>query len=244
MKLSQTDTLWILVAASLAFLMQAGFAAREAGLTRAKNAMSGASKILCNAIVVGLIYWAIGYSFIHGQGGLIGFGDTLVAVDADPATLAVFVLGLATALVPGAILSGALAERIRILPFILVVAVLALVGYPVFAHWTVVGWLSGRGLVDGAGTLSVHALAGFWALAGLVVLGPRAGRFDASRRALSIPGSSLPLSVLGTFLLWVGFIGLNGGALSGDALARVVANNAIAAAAGGLVALALGGSLG
>src|SRR5262245_24583408 len=122
MKLGQVDTVWVLVAASLAFFMQAGFVAREAGLTRAKNAMSAASKILCNAVIVSLIFWAIGYSFLHGQGGIVGFGDALVAVDAEPQVLAFFVLNLAMALIPGAIVSGALAERIRILPFILVAA--------------------------------------------------------------------------------------------------------------------------
>src|SRR5262245_30446380 len=119
MKLSQIDTIWVLVAASFAFFMQAGFATREAGLTRAKNAMSAASKILCNAVIVALVFWAIGFSFVHGQGAFIGFGEALVAVDAEPPTLAFFVLNLAMALVPGAIVSGALAERIRILPFVL-----------------------------------------------------------------------------------------------------------------------------
>src|SRR5215831_11233149 len=243
MKLSQIDTVWVLIAASLAFFMQAGFAARECGLTRAKNAMSAASKILSNAIIVALIFWAIGFSLLHGPGNIVGFGEALVAVDADPPTLAFFILDLAMALLPGAILSGALAERIRILPFVLAAALLALIGYPVYAHWATVGWLAGRGLVDGAGTLTVHALAGFWALAGIIVVGPRAGRFDASRRPAAIPGSSLPLSILGTFVLWIGFVGLNGGLTFGDALAPLVANNVIAATAGGLVALALGWSL-
>jgi ammonium transporter len=243
MKSSQVDTVWILTAACLVFFMQAGFAAREAGLTRSKNAMSAATKILGGTLVVALIFWALGFSLVAGNGDFLGSGPMWVSADEDPAVLAGFIFQLALACVPAAIVSGALAERIRLAPFLMVVALYAASGYPLFTHWAQAGWLGSRGFVDAAGATTVHASGGFLALAGLIAVGPRAGRFDGERRPVSIPGSSQALAILGTFFLWLGFLGEAGGPAPGERLAHVLAGNLVAGAAGGAVALAIGWAL-
>src|SRR5512143_3049395 len=116
MKLGQIDSVWVLIAASLVFFMQAGFATREAGLTRSKNAMNAATKILGGTVVVALLFWAVGYSLLHGSGGFLGSGDLFVSGDADSSILVGFFYRMALALVPAAILSGAVAERMRLAP--------------------------------------------------------------------------------------------------------------------------------
>lgn len=240
MKWTQIDSVWILVAACLVLFMQAGFAAREAGLGRSKNGMSVAAKIIGGVALTCLVYWIIGFSLMRR----LGDADMFLSADSDPGVLAVFLFEVALACLPAAILSGAVAERIRLAPFLVIVAIFGVAVYPIFGHWAVGGgWLGNRGFVDGARALSVHSMGGFLALAGVLTVGPRAGRFDAARRATPIPGSSLPLAILGTFILWLGFLAAAGGTVVGDGLARVLANGIVAGSAGGLVALAMGWSL-
>lgn len=240
MKWTQIDSVWILVAACLVLFMQAGFAAREAGLGRSKNGMSVAAKIIGGVALTCLVYWIIGFSLMRR----LGDADMFLSADSDPGVLAVFLFEVALACLPAAILSGAVAERIRLAPFLVIVAIFGVAVYPIFGHWAVGGgWLGNRGFVDGARALSVHSMGGFLALAGVLTVGPRAGRFDAARRPTPIPGSSVPLAILGTFILWLGFLAAAGGTVVGDGLARVLANGIVAGAAGGLVALAMGWSL-
>src|SRR5215470_6400899 len=241
MKWTQIDSVWILVAACLVLFMQAGFAAREAGIGRSKNGMSVAAKIIGGIAVTSLVFWIVGFSVMRRLDG----ADMFLSADSDPGVLAVFLYEVALACIPAAILSGAVAERIRLAPFLVIVAIYGAAVYPLFGHWTVGGggWLGNRGFVDGARATSVHAMGGFLALAGVLIVGPRAGRFDAARRATPIPGSSLPLAILGTFILWLGFLAAAGGTVVGDGLARVLVNGIVSGAAGGLIALAMGWSL-
>lgn len=249
MRLSEIDSVWVLVSASLVFFMQAGFVARETGLTRSKNAMNAAAKILGGVMVIALLFWIVGYSFLAGSGGVIGSGYFMLSADAAPQILVGFCFDLALAFIPAAILSGAVAERIRLLPFLLVTGLFGVLVYPVFAHWAVspTGWLATRGFVDGARATSVHTVGGFLALAGILAVGARSGRFDAQAghggRAAAIPGASLPLATLGTFILWLGFLAEDGGSGFGDGVAHVLANNIVSGSAGGLVALTIGWSL-
>src|SRR5262249_22653055 len=149
--------------------------------------------------------------------------DMFLSADSDPGVLAVFLYEVALACIPAAILSGAVAERIRLAPFLVIVAIFGAAIYPIFGHWTLGmgggGWLGNRGFVDGARATSVHAMGGFLALAGVLTVGPRAGRFDATTtagRPTPIPGSSLPLAILGTFILWLGFLAAAGGTVVGE----------------------------
>jgi ammonium transporter len=241
MKLSQIDAVWVVLAASLVFFMQAGFAAREAGLTRSKNSVNAVSKLLSGTLVVVLLFWLVGFGLLYGPGAFIGPATLAIPADTEPGLLALFFLYAALACVPGAILSGAVAERIRLVPHLVVVGVFAVLGFPIFGHWAMGGWLWSRGFVDLGGAAWVHSLGGFLALAGVIAVGPRAGRFGMDRRAATIAGSSLPLAILGSFVLWLGFFGENGGPSYGEApLPHIIANTLVSGASGGLFALAIG----
>jgi ammonium transporter len=243
-KWTLVQTVWVVFAASLVFLAQAGFAAREAGLTRSKNAMNVALKLLAGMLVGTLVSWAIGSGLLlGGSSPWIGEGKLLGGAAAGgAASAAVIVLQAALGCAAAAILSGAVAERIRLAPYLAVVAIFVAFAHPLFARWASgPGWLAARGFVDAGGAATVHSLGGWLALAGLIVVGPRAGRFAEGRRPLPIPGSSMPLAALGTFILWLGIIGANAGQTVVDvALPRILANLFVGAGAGGLVALGVG----
>ena len=237
-KWTLVQTVWVVFAASLVFLMQAGFAAREAGLTRSKNAMNVALKLLMGMLVGTLLGWALGSGLLLGEGsawvGSHGFFGS--APSGVPAYASLVVLHAALACAAVAVLSGAVAERIRLLPYLAIAALFAGLAYPLFARWAAspVGWLATRGFVDAGGATTVHSLGGWLALAGLIVVGPRAGRFGEGRRPTPIPGSSMPLAALGTFIIWLGIIGANAGTTAVDvALPRILANLS-ALIAGGL----------
>jgi ammonium transporter len=245
MKWTLVQTVWVVFAASLVFLSQAGYIAREAGLTRSKNAMSVALKLLAGTLVGCLLTWAVGSALLLGEGsrwiGTSGFFGG--AAGLDPSHAAMVALHAAMACAAASILSGAVSERIRFAPYLAVTAVFVLVAYPIFARWATApeGWLQARGFVDAGGATTVHSLGGWLALAGLIIVGPRAGRFGEGRRPTAIPGASVPLAALGAFLLWLGVIGMNSGLIVVDvALPRVLANLFVGAGAGGLVALGAG----
>ncbi len=242
MNFGPNDAVWVILAATLVFFMQAGFATREAGLVRSKNAINVATKVVAGTMLACLAYWAVGYAVMLGRGNeWMGTSGFLVGDEADGPTLAKLARNMALACVSATIVSGAVAERIRLAPYLLWTLAYAGVVYPLFGHWVLVGWLRQRGVQDFGGSLGVHALGGFAALAALVAVGPRAGRFVAGQVPAKIPGSSLPLAVLGTFLIWFGFVGETGGAALGDeALPHVVANTFLAGVSGGLAAFVIG----
>src|SRR5262245_31872651 len=239
MKWPLAQTVWVLFAAAAVYLMQAGFAAREAGLTRSKNATSVALKLLTGTLLGTLAFWIIGSGIALGPGSAwIGTGGFFGGGIDDPAQPARVVVHAAIACAAASILSGAVAERIRLVPYLAVTALFCAVVYPLFARWAGGGWLAQRGFVDSGGAATLHSLGGWVALAGVIVVGPRAGRFGEGRRPTAIPGSSMPLATLGTFLLWLGIIGANSAIVVVDvALPRVLANLVVGAGAGGLVAL-------
>jgi ammonium transporter len=245
MKWTLVQTVWVVFAASLVFLMQAGFAAREAGLTRSKNAISVAARLLAGTLLGTLLTWAFGGAFLLGEGsswlgtsGFFGGGPS-----GDPTYPARLILHAALACAAASVLSGAVAERIRFVPYLVITGSFVVLVYPIFGRWAFGGWLAQRGFVDFGGAATLHSLGGWLALAGLIAVGPRAGRFGDGRRSQAIPGSSTPLATLGIFLLWLGVIGANvngGSALVDVALPRVLANLSVAAGAGGMVALCIG----
>ena len=249
---SPVDILWVIIAAGLIFLMQAGFTCLESGLTRAKNSINVAIKNLTDLGVCAILFWAFGFALMFGasKGGWIGSSMFFVPFDRQGIWLGTFFLFqtmfCTTAIT---IVSGAVAERMRFGAYILVAVVVSALIYPLFGHWVwggsyagEAGWLAQRGFVDFAGSTVVHSLGGWVALAVLLIIGPRQGRFAADGTARKIPGSNLPMSVLGTLLLWLGWFGFNGGStlMLDERVPAIIAKTVLAGAAGGLATLAVG----
>ena len=250
MPLTQIDTLWLLLAAALVFLMQAGFLCLETGLTRTKNAVNVAVKNLADFGLSVLVFWAVGFGLMFGPtlGGWVGRPVPMPDLASMPMGLAAFFffqLTFCGATVT--IVSGAVAERIRFGGY-LFLALLVALAYPAIAHWTWGGaitgettWLAGLGFVDFAGSTVVHGVGGWFGLIACAVVGPRLGRFDREGRPRPTTASGLPIAVLGVLLLWAGWIGFNGGSTLAldQTVPGIVANTVLAAAAG----LATGGLL-
>ena len=252
MESSVVDMLWVVIAAAFVFLMQPGFMCLESGMTRSKNSINVAVKNLADFVLSVLIFWSFGFGLMFGlsQSGLIG--TSLFGVDvAMGGSIAAFFLfqamfcGTATT-----IFSGAVAERMRFSSYLIIVFLLSAIVYPLFGHWawnglqhgTNSGWLGSAGFVDFAGSTVVHSVGGWVALATLLVIGPRYGRFDKKASYFGFNGSNLPLSVLGTCLLWFGWIGFNGGSTlaMNESVPQIVVYTTLAGAAGALANLLVG----
>jgi Amt family ammonium transporter len=256
-------TLLFLVGGFLVFWMAAGFAMLEAGLVRSKNTTMQLTKNIALFSIAAIMYWFMGFNLMYpGDGwwidGWLGpfFSITwlepvgLAAEDAalDYASVGSdFFFQLMFCATTASIVSGTLAERIKLWPFLIFVVVLTGVIYPIEASWQWGGgWLSELGFSDFAGSTLVHAAGGFAALAGAIILGPRIGKFGKDGSVNPIPGSNLALATLGTFILWLGWFGFNGGSqlamgTVGDVtdVSRIFANTNMAAAAGAVAALIL-----
>ena len=244
------DTVWVLLAAALVFLMQAGFALVEAGFTRSKNTVNILMKNLIDFAVGSLLFWAIGFTIMFGldKWGIIGmpafFSTGSWSGSLPPEAFLIFqTVFAATA---ATIVSGAMAERTEFRAyFFYSIAVTAII-YPISGHWILGGgWLSqlSTPFHDFAGSTTVHSLGGWMALAGALVLGPRLGKYKG-KRATAIPGHNLTYAALGVFILWFGWFGFNPGsqlAASGISNARAIAHifvtTNLAAAAGTVAAL-------
>ncbi|WP_375260731.1 ammonium transporter [Palleronia sp.] len=254
-------TLLFLIGGFLVFWMAAGFAMLEAGLVRSKNVTMQLMKNIALFAIAAVMYWLVGYSIMYpGDAWIIpgyfgSFGTAqleavgLVAADADLGYASVasdFFFQLMFCATTASIVSGTLAERIKLWPFLFFVVVLTGFIYPIEASWQWGGgWLSEMGFSDFAGSTLVHAAGGFAALAGAIVLGPRIGKYRDGRTN-PMPGSNLGFATLGTFILWLGWFGFNGGSqlaagTVGDItdVGRIFANTNTAAAGGALAALIL-----
>jgi Amt family ammonium transporter len=222
-----TDTIWTLLAAILVFLMQAGFALVESGFTRAKNAANIMMKNLMDFSMGSLAYWLVGFGLMFGNGnalfGMTGFmvsPDTGALYDAlrftSVPTLVAWFFQLVFAATAATIVSGAMAERTNFACYLAYSFVITLLFYPLVGHWIWGGgWLSTLGMLDFAGSTVVHSTGGWFALAGTIVLGPRIGKYAADGTPRGMPGHSLTLATLGTFLLWFGWFGFNPGSTMG-----------------------------
>ncbi len=252
----EADLLWVMTASVLVFLMQVGFLALEAGLTRSKNAINVAIKNMADFGISTLLFWVFGFGLMFGttQGGWFGTDEFAVSFSEARAWPTVFflfqVMFCGTAVT---ILSGAVAERLRFGAYMFLAVLVAGLTYPLFGHWAwngldigeSTGWLAQRGFVDFAGSTVVHSVGGWTALAVLLVIGARAGRFPDDGPPQKIVGSNLPMATLGALLLFVGWLGFNGGStLSlGPSVGRVLANTVLAGSAGMVVAMAVGAKL-
>lgn len=231
------DTLWVLIAAALVFFMNAGFAFLEAGFCRAKNTVNILGKnvlVFCFAM---LAFWAVGYAIMFGGLDAV-FVDGTEASPAGVPVLVFFLFQACFAATAASIVSGAVAERIRYKAFLAFVFVLCAVVYPLVGRWVWGGgFLGNLGFHDFAGSTVVHSFGGWAALAGALMLGPRLGKFK-NGKPRALPGHSMSLATLGTFVLWLGWFGFNAGsALALDeSVPRIAVTTALAACAGGVSA--------
>ena len=251
-------TLLFCMAGFLVFFMAAGFAMLEGGLVRSKNVTMQMTKNIALYSIAAIMYWLIGFNLMY-PGEFNGYvGSFFVPTVLDPVGIAAadaaldyasigsdFFFQLVFVAATASIVSGALAERIKLWPFLIFVVVLTGVMYPISGSWQWGGgWLSQAGFSDFAGSTVVHSVGGWAALAGAIVLGPRLGKYGKDGRVNPIPGSNLALATLGTFILWLGWFGFNGGSqlamgTVGDVsdVSRIFANTNMAAASGAIVAL-------
>ncbi len=257
------NTLLFLISGFLVFFMAAGFAMLEGGLVRSKNVTMQMTKNVALFSLATIAYWAFGYNLMYplgtwsvdgilsgvfGPGVLEAVGIDLAAADdgAYASTGSDFFFQLMFCAATASIVSGALAERIKLWPFLAFVVILTGVIYPLQASWKWGGgFLDNMGFLDFAGSTVVHSVGGWAALAGALILGPRIGKYKDGR-VHPMPGSNLALATLGMFILWMGWFGFNGGSQLaigsvGDIadVSRIFANTNAAAAGGALMALVL-----
>ena len=245
------DTIWLLISGALVMWMAAGFAMLEAGMVRTKNVTAILTKNIALYSVACIAFYLIGYNLMYGEGNaVLGSGFALSGTSADGhSLLSDFFFQVVFVATAASIVSGTVAERIRFWPFMTFTLVLTAIIYPIQGHWTWGGTSLG-GLIDGfsdfAGSTIVHSVGGWAGLAGAVLLGARKGKYDSQGNVHPIPASSLPMATLGTFVLWLGWFGFNGGSQlalgskgDADAISAVIANTNIAACAGAVVAMIL-----
>ncbi len=243
------DSLWVILAAALVFLMQAGFTALEAGSIRAKNSYNVAIKNIVDFVIAFLGFWVVGFGLMFGFSSTGFWGGFLSAdhyLDAGH-NYAFFLFQAMFVGTAATIVAGAVAERMRFQDYLYISALISCVIYPVSGHWiwgsALVGgdggWLEQKGFVDFAGSTVVHSVGGWVALAGALMLGPRIGRFDEKGQVQDIPGHNLVLATLGVFLLWFGWFGFNGGSTLSvnEDVPLILVNTNLSAAASGLTVL-------
>ncbi len=239
------DFLWLMIAAAMVFLMQAGFAMVEGGFCRAKNNTNLMMKNLMDMAAGSIAYFVVGFGIMYGAtaGGLIGTDGWLMGGDYYDVTMyRDFMFQVVFAATAATIVSGAVAERLKFSAYLVYSVAITAFLYPVYGHWVWGdgGWLGNLGHLDFAGSGVVHAIGGFIGFAGAIVLGPRFGKYGKDGSIRAIPGHSIPLATLGVFLLWFGWFGFNGGStLSGTdlRLSVIMVNTNMAAAAGAIAAL-------
>jgi len=255
------DTLWVAIAAFLVFFMNAGFCMLETGFCRQKNAVNVLSKNLIVFALSTVAFWAIGFALMFGDGsdfiGLNGF--FLGGADNSPATgdaykgifsalnwtgvplAAKFLFQLVFAGTAATIVSGAVAERIKFLDFLIFSLLLVGIAYPITGHWIWGGgWLADMGFWDFAGSTVVHSVGGWAALMGAAFLGPRIGRYQDGQ-ITAIPGHNMSIATLGCLILWLGWFGFNpGSVMAADpgAITHIALTTNMAGAGGGIAATA------
>lgn len=253
------DTLWVAIAAFLVFFMNAGFCMLETGFCRQKNAVNVLSKNLIVFALSTVAFWSIGFALMFGDGndfiGLNGF--FLKGVDNSPATreaykgvfnainwagvplAAKFLFQLVFAGTAATIVSGAVAERIKFVDFLIFSLLLVGIAYPITGHWIWGGgWLADRGFWDFAGSTVVHSVGGWAALMGAAFLGPRLGKYQ-DKQVVAMPGHNMSIATLGCLILWLGWFGFNpGSVMAADpgAIAHIALTTNMAAAGGGIAA--------
>jgi len=247
------NTLLFLIGGFLVMWMAAGFAMLEAGLVRSKNVSMQCLKNIALYSIAGLMYWVVGYSLMYTgvDGGYMGTISAYVfdpvggnSLDTGYSTASDWFFQMVFVATAASIVSGSLAERIKLWPFLFFVVALTGFIYPIAGSWKWgAGFLDKMGFLDFAGSTLVHSVGGWAALVGAIILGARKGKYTEDGRVIPMVGSNIPLATLGTFILWLGWFGFNGasqlamGNISDASdVSRIFANTNLAAA-GGVVAV-------
>lgn len=250
---TNSDHIWTMTAAALVLLMQVGFLFLEAGMVRSKNSINVAQKNITDFAVSVTAFFTIGFALMFGasQLGVFGWSWKMAAFNGmEDWAFTFFVFQAVFVGTAATIVSGAVAERMAFAGYLIMAVVLAALIYPIFGHWAwgnlLIGdntaWLADRGFIDFAGSTVVHSVGAWIALAAIIVLGPRLGRFNSDGKPNQIHGHSLVLTTAGAIILLFGWIGFNGGSTTAGTpdFARVVANTVISAAFGAVAALVVG----
>lgn len=237
--------------AVLVMWMAAGFAMLEAGLVRSKNVSTILVKNVLIFAIASVMYYLVGYNLMYGEGNsFMGAGALLSGISYDDHPLmSDFFFQVVFVATAASVVSGSVAERMKLVPFLIFTVVLTAIIYPIQGHWSWGGTALG-GIMDGfsdfAGSTIVHSVGGWAALAGIILLGARKGKYGKNGEVNPIPGSSMPLATLGMFILWMGWFGFNGGSQLAmgskgdiDAIALVMADTNMAAAMGAITAAIL-----
>jgi Amt family ammonium transporter len=243
------DILWILLGAMLVFVMQAGFLCLESGLVRSKNSINVAAKNISDFVISSILFWVIGFAIMFGDsyGGLFGTSGFFFGDHATPLQISIFLFQMMFCGTAATLVSGAVAERMSYFGYIIITITISLLIYPIVGHWAwagiitgiPTGWLELLGFVDFAGSTMVHSVGGWVALAAVLVIGPRQGRFGQDGK--KIPGSNVPIAILGAMLIWFGWFGFNGGSTLewSEAIAGILLHTCLAAFWGGIAAISL-----
>jgi len=253
---SSAAMMWTLIAAFLVFFMQAGFLLVESGFVRAKNVCNIIMKNTMDFCIGALTFFLVGFGLMFGASSNGIFGTTLFGLGGAPEGIhsawlyIFFVFQVVFAATAATIVSGAMAERTKFTGYIIYAAFICLVIYPVFGKWAwgnlllgadaAGGWLGKMGFLDYAGSTVVHSVGGWAALAGAIVLGPRIGKFGRDGRPHAIPGHSMPMAALGTFILFFGWFGFNAGSSTDGAnpvIGIICVNTLLSGAAGAFGAM-------
>jgi len=258
------DTLWVIDCAILVFIMQAGFMCMETGLSRHKNSINVALKNAADFGVSVVIFWMFGFGLMFGTSYNGFFGTDLFFFKTDKAEyMTYFVFQAMFVATAATIISGAVAERMKFNGYLIMTVLATGIIYPIIGHWAwsssylskydtasqlldaygfvkTTGWLSDLGFVDFAGSTIVHSVGGWIALAAVLILGPRIGKYSDANKG-KFTGSSFPLAVLGTLILWFGWFGFNGGSngAMNEAVPLILINTFLAAAFGLLTGLSI-----
>ncbi|BAZ43829.1 ammonium transporter [Chondrocystis sp. NIES-4102] len=240
-----SNYLWLIFSTFLVFLMQPGFMCLESGLTRTKNSINVAIKNLTDFGISIILFWAIGYGLAFGNTWFDLFGTSNFFFDPKSASareIIFFIFEMMFCSTAANIVSGASAERLKFRSYVIVTMIISGLIYPIFCHWAWNGVNSGNlhgylyhlGFIDFAGSTVVHSVGGWVSLAVILIVGARKGRFNQAGKPQQIHGSNLPFSVLGVMLIWIGWLGFNGGnvfALTTQ-VASIILNTLMAGAAG------------
>ncbi|EDY87008.1 ammonium transporter [gamma proteobacterium HTCC5015] len=249
---ADVDAIWIVVAGALVFFMQAGFALLESGLSRAKNSVNVIMKNYADLCVGSIAFSLLGFGLMFGDNATGWWGSThFLMSDLQSASEYSFLFfQIMFAATAATIASGAMAERTQFLGYLLGAIGICAIIYPVYGSWvwgsfySGSGWLAELGFIDFAGSTVVHSVGGWCALAAIIVLGPRLGRFGTGGNAREIPGHNLNYMALGGFILWLGWFGFNAGStVAATADVGLIALNTHLSAASGVIAVVCGSFL-
>ncbi len=244
------DMVWTLIASFLIFLMQAGFTLVEVGFTRAKNAGNVVMKNMIDFALGSIGFFLIGYGLMFGISalGLFGTSDFFLSHitfsgKVDNWKFANLMFQVVFAATAATIVSGAMSERAKFIGYLFYSLLISTLIYPVVGHWIWGGgWLARKGMIDFSGSTVVHSVGGWVSLAGVLVLGPRLGRYNRDGSVNIIPGHNIPLVALGVFILWFGWFGFNTGntlSATNPSIALIAVNTILAGASGALCTMAL-----